>query len=97
VRERASARRGGGAVRLTVDTGLAESMPASPPSDEPLRVDAALSALEQVEPRLAKVVEMRYFAGLSTVEIAALLGVTDRTVRRDWDKARLLLRTMLAG
>ena len=62
---------------------------------EPLRVDEALAELEKVEPRLARVVEMRYFAGLSELEIAAALGLTDRTVRRDWQKAKLLLHSML--
>jgi len=42
-----------------------------------------------------QVVEMRYFAGMTEPEIAAVLGVTDRTVRRDWEKARLLLAAML--
>jgi DNA-directed RNA polymerase specialized sigma24 family protein len=46
-------------------------------------------------PRMAQVVEMRYFGGLSEPEIALALGVTDRTVRRDWEKARLLLREAL--
>jgi len=41
------------------------------------------------------VVEMRYFAGLTDLEIASALGVTDRTVRRDWERARLLLAQML--
>ena len=55
----------------------------------------ALLALEQAEPRLAKVVEMRYFGGYSETEIADALGLTERTVRRDWDKARLLLMSAL--
>jgi DNA-directed RNA polymerase specialized sigma24 family protein len=42
-----------------------------------------------------QVVEMRYFAGMTESEIAAALGITDRTVRRDWEKARLLLAAML--
>jgi len=45
-----------------------------------------------LDPRMAQVVEMRYFGGMTEVEIAEALGVTDRTVRRDWEKARLLLR-----
>jgi DNA-directed RNA polymerase specialized sigma24 family protein len=45
---------------------------------------------------MAQVVEMRYFGGMSEIEIAASLGVTDRTVRRDWEKARLLLAEALA-
>jgi DNA-directed RNA polymerase specialized sigma24 family protein len=58
---------------------------------EVLHVHEALLALEQAEPRLAQVVEMRYFGGYSELEIAEVLGLTERTVRRDWDKARLLL------
>ena len=60
-----------------------------------MQVNEALEALAQSEPRLAKVVEMRYFGGYSEQEIAEALGLTDRTVRRDWDKARLLLGAML--
>ena len=59
------------------------------------RVNEALDSLAQAEPRLAKVVEMRYFGGYTEAEIAETLEVTERTVRRDWDKARLLLSEML--
>ncbi len=55
----------------------------------------ALEALAAAEPRLAKVVEMRYFGGYNDLEIAEALQLTDRTVRRDWDKARLLLGVLL--
>ena len=94
VRERQAERRGGGVAPVTLDTAAIDSSRAVLAA-EPLRVDAALALLEKVEPRLARVVEMRYFAGLSEMEIAAALDVTDRTVRRDWQKARLLLQTML--
>ena len=57
----------------------------------------ALLQIAAVSPRLVQVVECRFFGGMSEVEIAAALGVTDRTVRRDWDKARLLLRSALEG
>jgi RNA polymerase sigma factor (sigma-70 family) len=60
-------------------------------------VHEALEELAQVDPRLVQVVEMRYFAGLTESEIAAALGVTDRTIRRDWEKAKLLLAEALAG
>jgi DNA-directed RNA polymerase specialized sigma24 family protein len=60
-----------------------------------LHVHEALLALEVAEPRLAKVVEMRYFGGYTELEIAEALDLTERTVRRDWDKARLLLMTAL--
>jgi RNA polymerase sigma factor (sigma-70 family) len=58
-------------------------------------VNEAIEALSQREPRLAKVVEMRYFGGYSEQEIAQSLGLTERTVQRDWDKARLILLAML--
>ena len=54
-----------------------------------------METLAKVDPRLVSVVEMRYFAGLSDAEIASALGLSDRTVRRDWDRARLLLAEML--
>ena len=59
-----------------------------------LDVHEALDALEQAEPRLARVVEMRYFGGYTEIEIADALDVTERTVRRDWDKARMMLLAM---
>ena len=91
VRERMSQRRGGGAEHLGLTMTIADPGTA----DEPLRIHEALRELEALEPRLAQVVEMRYFGGLSDPEIAEILGVTVRTVGRDWDKARLLLREML--
>ena len=53
-------------------------------------------ALAAAEPRLARVVGMRYVAGMGDAEVASAMGLTDRTVRRDWDKARRLLRARLA-
>ncbi|BAL96875.1 ECF-type sigma factor [Rubrivivax gelatinosus] len=88
-------RRGGDAVHVTLDTALHDSVPA--PEHEILDVDAALAELARLDPRLVQVVEMRYFGGLKETEIAAALGVTERTVRRDWDKARLLLASALRG
>jgi RNA polymerase sigma factor (sigma-70 family) len=58
-------------------------------------VHQALEVLGQADPRLAQVVEMRYFGGLSEAEIAQALGLSVRTVRRDWDKARMLLQLAL--
>jgi RNA polymerase sigma factor (TIGR02999 family) len=92
-RARTAERRGGDAAHLTLNTQLADSLPAG--EEEILRVDEALADIAKLEPRLAQVVEMRYFGGLNDLEIAAALGVTDRTVRRDWDKARLLLAAAL--
>jgi len=93
VRERQALRRGGDWVELTLDTQVADGLPSG--EAEILHVHEALLALEAAEPRLAKVVEMRYFGGYSEIEIAAALDVTERTVRRDWDKARLLLMNSL--
>ncbi len=93
VRERQADRRGGGVAALTLNTTQGEALPQG--EDEVLRVHEALDALAQAEPRLAKVVEMRYFGGYSEAEIAEALELTDRTVRRDWEKARLLLGALL--
>lgn len=60
-----------------------------------LHLDEALSQLAELEPRLARVVDCRFFGGLSEDEIAAALGITVRTVQRDWAKARMLLRRAL--
>ena len=60
-----------------------------------LGLDTALTRLAAVDERLAQVVEMRYFAGLSELEIAALLKRSERSVRRDWQKARMFLLASL--
>lgn len=95
VRQAASERHGGQVQHVTL-TGDAVERAALPASDEHiLRVHEALAELQAVDPRLVQVVELRYFAGLSDLEIAQALGVTDRTVRRDWAHARLLLAEAL--
>ena len=58
-------------------------------------VHEALESLAAVDERLVQVVELRYFAGLTEEETARVLGITDRTVRRDWEKAKLLLAAVL--
>jgi RNA polymerase sigma factor (TIGR02999 family) len=93
VRERQAERRGGDLARQTMDTQMIDSLPAG--EDELLKVHEALQALAQAEPRLAQVVEMRYFGGYTEAEIAESLDLTERTVRRDSDKAKLLLMAML--
>jgi RNA polymerase sigma factor (sigma-70 family) len=85
-------------VRVPLDTGTAESaadLSGHSSEDEIIGVDQALNELAKVDGRLVSVVEMRYFAGLENDEIASSLGVTERTVRRDWEKARLLLSVAL--
>ena len=93
VRRRSAERRGGDVEHVTLDTRAAQVLGGN--DDEILAVHEALQTLAEVDPRLVRVVEMRYFAGLTDLEIGAALGVTDRTVRRDWDRARLLLSQML--
>ncbi|KRD31803.1 hypothetical protein ASE35_12540 [Lysobacter sp. Root916] len=66
-----------------------------PELDQLVAIDRALTDLAAVDPRLGQVVEMRYFAGMSEGEIAQVLGVTERTVRRDWRKARAFLAASL--
>jgi RNA polymerase sigma factor (TIGR02999 family) len=60
-------------------------------------LDEALESLGAIDPRLAECVDMKFFCGLSFVEIARLRDVSERTVQRDWDKARLLLHRFMNG
>ena len=94
VRERMAERRGGAAQHVTLNTQFDDA--AQLGEREILRVHEALDELARCDERMAQVVEMRYFAGMTESEIADALGVTDRTVRRDWEKARLLLAAALA-
>jgi RNA polymerase sigma factor (TIGR02999 family) len=80
-RARGSHKRGGGAVKINVD----EMQVMSPERDSSLvALDGALEAFARVAPRQAKVVELRYFGGLSEEEIVEVLQISPRTVRRDW-------------
>ena len=91
-RSRAAERHGGNAIQVALD----EAVPARDSGTlEILQVHQALERLEQVEPRLVRVVELRYFGGMSEEETGVALDLTPRTVRRDWAKARLLLAEML--
>jgi RNA polymerase sigma factor (TIGR02999 family) len=94
IRESQAERRGGGHFDVTLNTQIVDASP-SATADEALHVHEALAKLEAIEPRMARVVEMRYFAGLNDSEIAECLGVTERTVGRDWEKARVFLYTLL--
>jgi RNA polymerase sigma factor (TIGR02999 family) len=94
-RERAAQRRGGGAARVTLDTDLAGQLAEPEPEASLVRLNDSLLALEAVDANLARLVEMRYFAGYSEAEAAELLGTSERTVRRQWDKARAYLLASL--
>lgn len=92
-RKRASAKRGGGAFKVTLDEG---KVPLGERAAEVLALDEALSRLERLEPRLAQIVDLRFFAGLSVEETASVVGISPRTVKRDWQRARLFLHRELA-
>jgi len=92
-RERRTAKRGGNLARVTLD---GDALAVESFAEEVLAVDTALARLEMVDERLARLVEWRYFGGMTDVELGTALGVTDRTVRRDWIKARAFLYRELA-
>jgi RNA polymerase sigma factor (TIGR02999 family) len=93
VRERQAERRGGDVPQLTLSTELEANL--SGDEETLLKVHEALEVLERADSRLAQVAQMRYFGGYSEQEIAEVLGVTERTVRRDWERARLILKEAL--
>jgi RNA polymerase sigma factor (TIGR02999 family) len=87
-RARGSQKRGGSAVKVDFD----EAMFPSPGRDQVMiALDDALNELAEIDPREAKVVELRFFGGLSEKETAEVVGVTDRTVRQDWNHAKAWL------
>ena len=93
VREQLSEKRGGDWLPLTLSTEIDSSI--SSDQETIIKVHEALEVLEQADPRLAQVAQMRYFGGYSVQEIAETLAVTERTVQRDWEKARLILAAAL--
>ena len=94
-RRRAAEKRGGGQFVTLGDDAAADDGAAD--AETVLAVHDALEELATLDARLAKVVELRYFGGLGEAEVAAALGVTTRTVQRDWAKARAWLHARLAG
>lgn len=93
VRRRQADKRGAGLDFTQLDTTIAEQVGDVAPLES---ISDALDALAQVEPPLADLVDLKFFCGLTLVEIAALRGVSERTVQRDWEKARLWLQHELA-
>jgi RNA polymerase sigma factor (TIGR02999 family) len=91
-RARARQKRGGGKAPATLEPDL---VAAKPPDERVLAVDEALGALAAVDPGKARLVELRFFGGLSVDEAAAVLGLSPRTAARDWQVARAFLRTHL--
>lgn len=91
-RTTAEKRGGGRAVSLEVD-----QFPDLTRADELVALDEALGELQRLDSRLAQIVEMRFFGGLSVEETGELLGLSPRTVKRDWRKARALLYDLIRG
>jgi RNA polymerase sigma factor (TIGR02999 family) len=92
VRARQAQKRGGDLPFTTLDTEAANAVPLS---DDLLPIHEALGELESLDPGLAQIVDLKFFCGFSFTEIAAMQQVSERTVQRRWEKARLLLRHAL--
>ena len=92
-RSRAAQKRGGRVHKTSLDE---ERVPVEERAAEIVALDAALTTLADLDPRLVKVVEMRFFGGLSLEEVAEALQVSPTTVKRDWRKARVFLHHELA-
>lgn len=95
VRERRALKRGGEFHLTQLDTDIAES--AAQDSGELTRLGDALDELARAEAPLAELVELKFFCGFTFAEIAAMRGISERTVQRDWAKARLYLHDALRG
>jgi RNA polymerase sigma-70 factor (ECF subfamily) len=93
-RRRGSAKRGGDALRVPLDEVLLE---VDPPGIELIALDSALQSLAKIDGRKSRVVELRYFGGLSLEETAEVLGVSPETAKRDWRMARAWLYAQLTG
>jgi RNA polymerase sigma factor (TIGR02999 family) len=93
-RSHARDKRGGGALHVSLDEAAVMSAESA---SELVALDEALRELEEVDPQKGRVVELRYFAGLSIEETAEVLGISPTTVRREWRRAKAWLYRALAG
>lgn len=97
-RQRTAAKRGDGATPLPIDAEhIAAGSGASPEAEEVVAVDRAYERLVRLDPRLARVVALRYFVGLTLEEVAEATGSSIRTTTRDWQKARVFLYREITG
>jgi RNA polymerase sigma-70 factor, ECF subfamily len=87
-------KRGGGAIRVQLDEALVF---APERSSELVKLDEALLRLAELDPRQSRIVELRYFAGLSVEQTAEILGTSARTVKREWSMAKAWLHGELEG
>jgi len=96
-RARHAAKRGGDAQRITLDeSALAERPQAEPAGVDVLALDAALERLAALDPQQAKIVELRYFGGMTVEEVADTIGISPATVKRHWTLARAWLQRELS-
>src|SRR5207253_591744 len=93
-RERGSLKRGGGALRVTLDDA---ALVTEKRSEELLALDEALERLTAQDPRKSRIVELRYFGGLTVEETAEFLKLSQRTVEREWNMAKAWLYRALSG
>jgi RNA polymerase sigma factor (TIGR02999 family) len=96
-RGRRAEKRGSGQAPVTLRTAMGEAVASDQADDDVLRIHDALEELAAIDVRLVRIVEMRYFGGMSEVEVAEALGISRRTAQRDWEKARLFLHEALAS
>jgi len=94
-RKRHAAKRGG--TLVTLEEGIGNQRSTATQAEEILAVDEALARLDRLDPQQARVVELRYFGGLSAEETAEAMGMSQRTVEREWATAKAWLRAQLAG
>ena len=96
-RARGAQKRGGGLDITALDTFVSDNAmaPADAAAEDLEHISQAVERLAAIDARLAELVDLRFFAGLTFAEIAALRGSSERTAQRDWDKARALLHGLL--
>ena len=87
-RARNAERRGGDMLQTTLNSQIMENVTLE---TGVIRIDEAIDLLQAADPQLAQIVELRFFAGLSVEEAAEVIGISSRTLYREWEKARLIL------
>jgi RNA polymerase sigma factor (TIGR02999 family) len=92
-RTAARAKRGGGVMELSLDDASLSLNPVDP--EDLLALDDALNRLAEMDPRASRIVELRYFVGLTNEEIAEVVETSEKTVKRDWSSAKAWLRAEL--
>jgi RNA polymerase sigma factor (TIGR02999 family) len=92
-RRRQAQKRGGQFEITSIATDIVDALPAD--ADQLSRLSDALDELEDADPRLARIVDLKFFSGFGFEEIGAMVNLSERTVQRDWEKARIYLYRVL--